>query len=187
MYIFLLYVCIWVFGRSNLLFQWKTFEENNWTQKRKEKKKTDGSQTFDVIIPLQQLCGQNQPGTSLKIINDLQRNQPFLHHLCSAKRTPVMPAQQKQTWSISTSIQQDGQNHCALEPEAHLNLFSYFPRRYASPPPITVPLLSGMGDSSRQEHQNCRFFTIDYKETQFRLVEVPYATQFWMHTTGNKR
>ena len=177
-------LCSWVFGMSNLLFQWLTFEENNWTQR---KKKIDGSQKCNVIILLQQLCGQNQPGTNLKIINGLQRNQQFLHHLGSAKEDASDASIKRADMKHQQEHTRNGQNHCALEPGAHLNLFSYFPRRYASLPPSTVLLLSGRWDSSRQEHQTCRLFTIDYKETQLRLAKVPYATQFWMCTTGNKR
>lgn len=74
-----------------------------------------------------------------------------------------MPAQEKQRWSISRDTQQDSQNHCALEAGAHLNLLSYFPRRFASPPPATVLLLSGRWDRSRQEHKTGRFFTIHHR------------------------
>lgn len=143
--------------------------------KPKEKKKTNRSQNCNSTTAT---TLQIQTRTGLKIINGLQRN--FCTTSAHLKR---MPAQKEQTQNSGRNIQAE-QNPCALETGAHLNLQLL---SKICKPATQDSLCPEEWDSSKQDQQTCRLFTSNCKETQPRLLEVPCATQFWMHTTGNRR
>lgn len=115
---------------------------------------------------------QNQPGRNLRIINGLQTNQQFLHHLCSGQedastRKAEVKHQQRHTTRQPESLCSGGRS--SSKPPQLL------PKKIRKPTTCYSPAALRKVGQVQAGAQN---WQILYNPPQVQHVEVPYATQF---------